>query len=79
LPHPTAIQSGIGNAETEDATCRLRADRQVEVASLPQRTSKQRRIFIRLERFQIGLPLQNFGIILRTNRHYPVVPANTQT
>lgn len=36
------------------------------------------KIFIRFERFQIGLPPEKFGIILRTNQHDPVVPANTQ-
>jgi hypothetical protein len=30
------------------------------------------------KRFQIGLPPGKFGIILRADRHYPVVPANTQ-
>jgi hypothetical protein len=34
---------------------------------------------IRFERFQIGLPPGKFGIILRADRHYPVVPANTQS
>jgi hypothetical protein len=33
---------------------------------------------IRFERFQIGLPPGTFDIILHADRHYPVVPANTQ-
>jgi len=48
------------------------------IEALPQRTSKQLQNFIRFERFQIGLPPGTFGIIVRADRHYPVVPANTQ-
>jgi hypothetical protein len=48
------------------------------IEALPQRTSKQLQNFIRFERFQIGLLPGKFGIILRVDRHYPVVPANTQ-
>jgi len=34
--------------------------------------------FISLEQFQIALPPEKIGIIVHANRHYPVVPANTQ-
>jgi hypothetical protein len=48
------------------------------IEALPQRTSKQLQNFIRFERFQIGLPPGTFGIILRADRHYPVVSADAQ-
>ena len=48
------------------------------IEALPQRTSKQLQNFNPFERFQIGLPPGTFDIILHADRHYPVVPANTQ-
>jgi hypothetical protein len=48
------------------------------IEALPQRTSKHLQNIIRFERFQIGLLPGKFDIILHADRHYPVVPANTQ-
>jgi hypothetical protein len=61
-----------------DAPAACACDRQARGSIIAAAHTQQLQNFNYLERFQIALPPEKIGIILHANRHYPVVPANTQ-
>jgi hypothetical protein len=71
LQHPSAIQSLLGNAETEHGICdasRALTRKRQNLAAAHNRSSQN---YILFEQFQIELPPDGNGIILRANWRLP--------
>jgi hypothetical protein len=62
----------------QDAPAIRACDGQARSSAAIAAHMQQLQNFISLEQFQIALPPEKIGIIVHANRHYPVVPANTQ-
>jgi hypothetical protein len=61
----------LGNAETEHGICDANEIDTAATKTLPQRTTEIFKIIILFEQFQIELPPDGIGIILRRNWRLP--------